>query len=335
MKTRFPVSPIIQKPWAIVLVLSLVLSACTTTATPTPSLTSITIQLSFTNQAQFAGFYAADQNGDYAAEGLAVTFLEGGPQVDLLTPVLDHTAQFGIANADALLIARAHGKPLRAIATIYRRSPAVFMALASSGIARPQDFVGKTIQIGQRGIPLLHAMLARAGVRPDQYSTVDPTPDLTPFYSGTVDVRSVFLTNEVVTARAAGYKVNIIYPDDYGVHFYGDTLFATDDSIAGNPDLVRRFLRATLKGWTYAVENPTAVGPLVRKYKPAADIAHETALMTASLPLINTGQDHIGWMKPDFWAGMEQTLRAQGVLTQTMGVTQTYTLQFLQEIYGP
>ena len=55
--------------------------------------------------------------------------------------------------------------------------------------------------------------------------------------------------------------------------------------------------------------------------------------MAASLPLINTGEDHIGWMKPDLWAGMEKTLREQGVLTTPLDVTQVYTMQFLQEIY--
>ena len=56
--------------------------------------------------------------------------------------------------------------------------------------------------------------------------------------------------------------------------------------------------------------------------------------MTASIPLINTGEDDIGWMKPEIWTGMEQTLREQGVLTAPVDVTQVYTLQFLEEIYG-
>jgi NitT/TauT family transport system substrate-binding protein len=177
-------------------------------------------------------------------------------------------------------------------------------------------------------------MMARVGIRPEQYTVVDSMPDLTRFYSGDVDVRSVFLTNEVLTAQSDGQKVNLIYPDDYGIHFYSDTLFTTDDLIANNPDLIQRFLRATLKGWTYAIENPTAIGAFIGKYRPEADAAHENAFMTASLPLINTGEDQIGWMKPEIWAGMERTLREQGVLTPTLDVTQVYTLQFLQSIYG-
>jgi len=59
----------------------------------------------------------------------------------------------------------------------------------------------------------------------------------------------------------------------------------------------------------------------------------KTAQMLASLPLVNTGEDHIGWMKPEIWAGMEQTLREQGVLTVPVDVTQAYSMQFLEEIY--
>ncbi|MFH1185180.1 MAG: ABC transporter substrate-binding protein [Chloroflexota bacterium] len=318
--------------FALSALLALSLTACTAEARPAPP-TPITVQLSWTHQAQFAGMYVADQKGYYAAEGLAITFVEGGPGIVPIDKVLDGTAQFGVTGADVLLVARAEGKPIRAIATIYRRSPRVYVSLADSGITKPTDFVGKTIAVGRGGGPLLEATLRRVGIRPDQYKVVETTPDLASFYSGEVQVRSVFLTNEVLTAQAAGYKINIIYPDDYGIHFYADTVFTTDDLIAKDPDLVLRFLRATLKGWTYAVENADEVGALVLHYIPQADAAFENKKMMASIPLVHTGEDYIGWMTPDLWAGMETTLREQSVLTAPLDVTQVYTLQFLREVY--
>ena len=314
--------------------LLILLIGCAGTPSPTDvPLTPVTVQLAWTHQAQFAGMYAADQKGYYSAEGLAVTFIEGGSQVDKLTPVLDGTAQFGVGGADELILARSEGKPLRAIAVIYRRSPVVFISLAEKGITRPQDFVGQTIRAPSNIAPSLRAMLARVGIAPDQYTIVDLPSDLTMFASGDVSVWGIFLNSFLVTIQQAGYQLNLIYPDDYGVHFYADTLFTTDGLIATNPELVRRFTRATLKGWTYAVENPAEVPALVQKYKPDADATIENARIVASLPLVNTGEDHIGWMKPEVWAGMEQTLRQQGVITATLDVTQVYTLQFLKDIY--
>ena len=297
------------------------------------SLTPVTVQLSWLHQAQFAGLYAAEQNGDYAAAGLSVTLVEGGPALQSVTAVMDKSAQFGIAAADQLLLWRADGQPVRAIATIYRRSPRVYIALADSGITRPQDFVGKVISVNRNGRPLLDAMMANLDIAPDQYTVVESKPGLDQFYSGEVQVRSVFLINEVIAARKARHDINVIYPDDYRLHFYGDTVFTSDELIATNPDLVQRFLQASLQGWIYALENPTEIGSLVAHHRPQADPAFETEKMVASLPLINTGEDFIGWMKPEVWASMEHTLREQNILTEPITANDAYTLQFLQHIY--
>ncbi len=308
------------------------LSACAQTTAPPPPLTPITVQFTWTHSAQFAGFYAANQNGDYAAEGLAVTFIEGGPTVDRLTPVLNGEAQFGLAGGVELIPARAEGKPLRAVATILRRDPFAFFSLAESGIIRPEDFVGKRLWVPPQALPYLQAMTARVGVAPDQYTVID-NATFASLYSGDIDVAIGFVTSQWVEAQRAGYKLNVIYPDDYGVHLTSDNIFVTDDFIATNPDLVTRFLRATFKGWTYAIEHSNEAGALVAKYNPQADVDLENDMMIASVPLINTGEDHIGWMKPEVWTGMEQTLRVQGVLTNTVNAAEVYTMQFLQEIY--
>jgi NitT/TauT family transport system substrate-binding protein len=325
----------------LLLILVVCLTACEPTTTPTQALTPITVQLQWTHQAQFAGMYAADQKGYYAAEGLDITFAEGGSQVDKLTPVLPSTgsgqatgtAQFGVAGADELILARSEGKPLRAIATIYRRSPVVFISLAEKGITRPQDFTGLTIRAPANTLPSLRAMTTQVGIAPDQYTIVDLPSDLTMFASGDVPVWSAYVNSFVITVQKAGYKINLIFPDDYGVHFYADTLFTTDDLITADPDLVLRFLRATFQGWTYAVEHSSEIGTMVVHYNPAADPALENDKMAASIALVNTGEDHIGWMRPEIWAGMEQTLSEQGVLTAPLDVTQVYTMQFLEEIY--
>jgi len=294
----------------------------------------VTVQLKWLHQSQFAGFYAADQNGYYADEGLAVTFLEGGPDIDVQAPVLDGTAQFGIDAADALILARAEGKPVRAVATIYRRSPLVFVARADSGISRPEDFVGQSVLISLSHIPTQRAMMARVGIDPDQYTLVSVPQDVALFASGEAPVWAVYLTGSIYILKEAGYELNIIYPDDYGVHFYADTVFTTDDFIAANPELVLRFLRATLKGWTYAVENPDAIGPMVLQYEPDADAEVETVKMEASLPLIHTGQDQIGWMRAEVWQGMHDVLLEQGILDEPLDMDKVYTMEFLHEIYG-
>ncbi len=293
----------------------------------------VSVQLKWVHQAQFAGFYAADQNGYYADEGLAVTILAGGPGIDHLASVLDGAAQFGVAGADRLIVERANGKPLRAIATIYRRNPRVFVARADSGISRPEDFVGQKIYEPAGGMPTLHAMMTRVGIGPDQYTVVSDPYDLALFASGEVPVWGAYLTGSIRNFQEAGYELSIIYPGDYGVHFYADTIFAIEDFIAANPELAVRFLRATLRGWRWAIENSEGAGSLALKYDPELDEAVQLAQMEASVPLIHTGEDHIGWMRAEVWEGMHDILLEQGLLDGPVDVDKVYTMEFLQKVY--
>jgi NitT/TauT family transport system substrate-binding protein len=308
-------------------------SACSASVIA-PDLTPVTVQLSWTHQAEFAGFYAAEQQGYFEDEGLDVNFLEGGPEVDFIKPVADGNAQFGIAQPADLILARAAGKPVRGISVIFRRSPIVFISLQDSGIIRPKDFVGQKVRTAVTVDQTLRAMMAREGISQEQYERVYLPSDIKQFASGDVPVWGGFINVFVLEVQKAGYKINIISPDDYGIHFYGDTLITTDSMIQKNPELVQRFMRATLKGWTYALEHPEAIGTYISKYSPDANTDLEADKMIASIPLINTGEDHIGWMKRDTWDAMAQTLRAQGDLKQPLKIDDVYTMQFLEETYG-
>ncbi len=113
-------------------------------------LDEITVQLKWMHQSQFAGFYAADLNGYYEDENIKVSFIEGGPTVDMIAAVLDGSAQFAVAAADELIVDRANGREALAVATVYQISPQVFVADAGSGITIPEDFRGKKILVSQK-----------------------------------------------------------------------------------------------------------------------------------------------------------------------------------------
>ena len=294
----------------------------------------IILQLPWTHQATYGGFYVADQRGYYAAEGLKVQYLEGGPKADPITPVLDGRAQFGVTGAAELLIARAAGKPVRAVATIFRRSPVVFIAKAESGIASPEDFVGKTIRLTSVDATSFHAMMKRVGIASDQFRVVNLPSDVKRFAAGEADVWSLYVNGLAVVLEQAGFKLNYIYPDDYGVHFYADTLFTTDSTVAAKADLVLRFTRASLKGWNVAVAEPNIVGPMVRVYSAKVDPAAETLKMKASQALVNTGEDRIGWMKEKRWSDMAAMLQEEALMPGAVKAADVFTLRFLREIYG-
>ena len=130
---------------------------------------------------------------------------------------------------------------------------------------------------------------------------IDAGYDMSPFFQGEMDIWPGFLIDEVIHAREEGYTINLIIPDYYGIHLYGMVLFTTERMIQEKPDMILRFLSATIDGWRWTIENPQKAASLSLIYDPDLTLDHETAQMEASLPLIHTGEKPIGWMEKEVW----------------------------------
>ena len=297
----------------------------------------VTLQLKWVHLPQFAGFYMAQEKGYYAQENIKVTFLEGGQGINNALSVTSGKADFGVLSPEDILMKRSQGESLTSLAAIYRRSAVVFVAMGDSGIVRPSDFTGKTMAIRyeQRDFDLqFYAMMKKLGLGSAKLKIVNFDPDYVAFYKGEVDVTAAYATTGLIKMRQKGLKLNLIWPSDFGIHFYSDTLATTDRLISEKPDLVTRFLRATLKGWQDAIEEYRQAVTVTLKYSQIKDPQVQTAMMEAMLPLVHTGEDQIGWMKAEVWKGMYQILLEQRLLAHPFDVDQAYTLRFLKEIYG-
>jgi NitT/TauT family transport system substrate-binding protein len=309
------------------------LAACT--LEPSPPVDEVTVQLKWVHQAQFAGLYVASEEGYYAQENIAVTLLEGGPYMDLVSRVAEGTADFGVDAPEQLLRGASQGQAVEAIAVVYRRNPLVFISMAGSGIQRPHDIPGRSIAIkGSDAEIQFQAMMNKLGLDLGQVEMVPYEYENTTFYGGQADMAIGYATGSLIRIRQAGYEVDVIWPSDYGIHMYADTLFTTQRLIAENPDLVLRFLRATLRGWRVAIENPELAVEMIMRYAREADPAMQTKMMAASVPLIHTGENQIGWMQADIWQGMHDMLLAQDILEQPLDVDDLYTTDFLEQIRG-
>ncbi|BBO86103.1 myristoyl transferase [Desulfosarcina ovata subsp. sediminis] len=298
----------------------------------------VTVQLKWVHQAQFAGFYVAVEKGFYMAEHLDATLIEGGNKVDAGRSVASGTADFGVMAPEEIIIKRSQGLHLKAIAAIYRRSAVAYLARSESGITRPQDFIGKTVAAAsQHGGASefefqLVAMMKNLGLDMASVKLVPYDPGYAGFYSGAVDVTGSYLTGGLIKMREKGLTPNIIWPGDYRVRFYSDTLATTDDMIADHPHRVTRFVRATLKGWRTAVGDPAGTIDIVMKYARIKDRALQTAMFNALLPLVHTGEDRIGWMHAAAWRNMHRVLVEQGIIKQVIDpIEQIYDLRFLEK----
>lgn len=317
---------------AVALLASVLLAGCgTPEAARSPD--QVSVRLKWLHQAQFAGLYVADQRGFYAEENIEVTLNPGGLEYDEIELVASGQDDFAVVGAPRALAANAGGVPVVTIAVIYRINPTVYFALKGSGIERPQDFIGKRVRVSP-GDFVMPAMLAKVGIGMDQFEAVSPDYGMEAFFAGEVDVWGGYLTAEVVTAREQGHELNLIFPGDYGIHAYNDGIITAERTIQENPDLVQRFLRATLRGWRYAIENPDEAVAITLKYDEELDEAQQRAMMEAQIPLIHTGEDEIGWMRAEVWEGMHDILLEHGILDQPLDSDEAYTMEFLYEIYG-
>jgi NitT/TauT family transport system substrate-binding protein len=292
---------------------------------------SVTIRLKWFNQAQFAGYYVAKEKGFYKADGLDVSIQPGGPDFPSIQMVAGGNEQFGVTGADQILVARSKGVPVVALAVLYRKSPFVLFALKKSGITEPSQFPGKNIgvKLGGNEELIYRQILSKTGVSASTLREVPVKFDLTPLLDGQVDVWPGYVINEVLSAREKGFDVNIIWPEKYGINVPADTLFTTERMLKEKPDVVRNFVKATLKGWNYAVAHPEEAAKITVKFGDGLKYQHELSMMKESIPLLKPNKAPIGTLDPAQWSALQALLLKGGFLKNPLPLDQAYTSAYL------
>jgi NitT/TauT family transport system substrate-binding protein len=307
------------------------------TATAQARVDDVRVQFAWTHSFEYAGFYEAVERGYYTDQAINIDLMEGGFDqeerfLDPIQRVADGEADFGITSADQLLVARADGRPLIAIAAIYQRSPVVLISLTESGILRPQDLVGKRVFVMDNDI-LYAALMASQDIDRSQIEEISQFDFTgTALINGDTDVISGWITEEVVALRAQGYDLNLIFLGDYGINVYFQVIFTTEEMINNRPDLVERFLRATLPGYEAAINDPDHAVDLVLQYEPSLDMDYQRAAMQTAIPLIKSGSSPVGMMDEYTWAFTQELMLDQGILVEPLD-PDPYTLEFLEKIY--
>ena len=227
---------------------------------------TVTIQFKWLHQFQFAGYYAALEKGFYAEEGLNVVLRERDPKLDYVEEVVTANAQYGVADS-GLLLSRIQGKPVVLLAQVFQHSPLVFITLQKSGLRTPFDLAGKTVMMPEEasGYPSLSALLLKALGEKGKPVLVGETFRNEDLIEGKADAMVGYSTDQPFWFQDKGHPVNIIDPRDYGIDFYGDNLFTTEAEIRGHPERVAAVVRATLKGWKYALDHPDELIDLILK----------------------------------------------------------------------
>ncbi|WP_395057669.1 ABC transporter substrate-binding protein [Polaromonas sp.] len=278
----------------------------------------VTLQLKWRHQFQFAGYYAAQAKGFYKDEGLEVTIREGGPDKAPVATVLSGNAQFSIGDSD-LVATRINGQPIVALAAIFQHSPYVIMSRQDRNIRVPSDLIGAKVMLSDdQGAVQLRAMLRSEGIDPKRVNIVPQSWNLDDLIAGEVDAVSAYATVEPALLLARGVATSTMRSRDYGIDFYGDILFTTEAEVANNPDRTAAFLRASRKGWDYALNHGDEIAGLIMAMDGVVQrgLTREMLVREAveMRPFILPDVVEIGHMNPGRFEHIARTLANQGVV---------------------
>ncbi|WP_404418908.1 ABC transporter substrate-binding protein [Marinospirillum sp.] len=281
---------------------------------------------------QFAGFFLAQELGLYAEEGLEVEFLPYQTNESVHQQLVSGKADLGIDSPDQVLIARGQGDPLLALAAIFRISPIAFASHARLDVHHPRDLEGLKVGVLPDGTStLMDALLAENGLPLDAIERVPMNYELDAFLAGELDVIPIYITDEPFLLDARDLDYNLLLPQNHGVDSYGDILMTTEDFVADNQDAAGAFVRASLKGWRFMIEQPDHSLELLQDYMHPlyANPEHQQYLMKHSAPLIHSGLGPLGWMEANHWQRLYEALQRQGLIEQPVDTRQVFTNRFL------
>lgn len=274
----------------------------------------VTLQLRWFHQFQFAGYYAAKAKGFYSEAGLDVDIVERDLKVAPIDAVLEGKADFGVTNSE-VLVHRMQGKPLVALAAIFQHSPLVLLVPMGKDISTPHDLIGKRVLMSTKTMDVeLLGMLQKEQVPLDKLVLMDRFSTKADYFNANIDAIAAYITNQPFYLKSEGIPYTVLYPSTYGIDFYGDCLFTTEEQVRNHPQRVKAFRQATLKGWQYAMDHPEEIVDLILSdYHTKKSREHLLYEAEAIRGIMVPNLVEIGHMNPGRWEHIAEVFTGLGI----------------------
>ncbi len=227
---------------------------------------NVSLQLSWLNQFQFAGYYVAKEKGFYKDVGLEVNIREFKNNTNLTEQVINNEIDFAIGRS-SLLIDKIKGNDIVALAAIFQSSPLMLLSTNSENIKTIEDMKNKEVMITMDAelTASITAMLNSNGVYMKDLVVKEHSFNVQDLINKKVDLMASYVSNEPIILEEKNIPYKIFHPKNYGFDFYDDILFTSSEFIKQNPITTQNFYEATIKGWEYAFKNKTEVAEIIFK----------------------------------------------------------------------
>lgn len=242
----------------------------------------VSYQLGWLPTVEWGANWIADSEGIYTANNVDFSWLAGGPNVTSDTVVASGKALVGSSNADTIAKAISQGADLKIIGAAFQKNPFCILSLADNPINTPQDMIGKRIGVAAGNQTAFELFLEINDIDPSQLTIVPVQFDPAPVANGEVDGQVVFAINEPTQLEQRGIATNVMLFADYGYNILADVFFATNETIANQPQALADFLEATRVGYQGMIDDPRKAAELaVNEYGKDQGLSLEQQVLQA------------------------------------------------------
>ncbi|ASD23411.1 MULTISPECIES: ABC transporter substrate-binding protein [Cryobacterium] len=336
---------------------ALVLTGCTASGDTAPTedsaggdLTPVTLQLQWVAQAQFAGYYAAVDQGYYEEEGLDVTIEEGGADIVPQDVLASGDVDYAISWVPKVLGSIEQGANITDVAQIFERSATTQISFTDKNITSPADLAGKNVGSWGYGNEWeLFAGMQQAGVEVGDISLVQQAFDMNAFLAGDIDAAQAMTYNEYAQVLETinpdtgelyqPEDLNVIDWNEEGTAMLQDAIWANTDKLADDEayaDQTVKFIKASIKGWIYAAENPEDAATIVADAGSALPAGHQLWMTNEVSKLIFPSTNGVGLIDEAAWANtvdiaMNTKNETGGTIITTDPPETAYSNEYVQQ----
>jgi NitT/TauT family transport system substrate-binding protein len=319
---------------------SQVLASCTRNRTSSSAtgekLDKVAFGTNWYAQAEHGGFYQAIATGIYNDYGLDVTIEMGGAQINGTQLLMGGVIDFYMGSGADAIRAVEENIPKITVAAIFQKDPQVLLAHPNTGIESIEDLKGKSIYISATSNTTYWPLLKELyGLTDDQKRPYNFT--VGPFLADKNAVQQGYLSSETYTIeKEGGFEPVILLLADYGYTPYSTTIETRKELVENNPDLVQRFVDASIQGWSSYLENPEPGNQLIKQANP--EMSDELLAFgfqkMKEYELITAGDaktQGIGIMTDERWQSFFQSMVEAGIYDANTDYKQAFTLQFVNK----
>jgi NitT/TauT family transport system substrate-binding protein len=299
--------------------------------------TKVKIRLDWKGGAQHAPFYLGKQRGYYKDEGLDLDVISGSGSSDTIKQVGSKAVEFGLVDALVLVQGAQQRVPAKSIAAYYQRTPIVLISPQAKPVTNPRQLL-EGVKLGSKKgsatFQGLLALLAANNMQIEQIKLVDIGFGVQPLLVKQVDAIMGFSMNEPIEAESGGMAVTLMPISDYGVNTYGLTIVSNPDFMQQKPDVVKAFMKATLRSVAETIKDPAGAVGAVAAAVAETDAKREARVLEHTVPYWQSKETEsggFGWQTEQRWRGTIDIARKLGLIEQALQTEDVFVNTYLSK----